>query len=1467
MKNIGIYLEQRPEIFQNDLMANVAYTLGQRRSLMQWRVAISSETSFDLIQKINAGKLAPVRETDPPRIGFIFTGQGAQWHAMGKELYEQYPLFAASMDACDKFLESFGAPFSLVAELNKSAAETLVNEAHISQPACTAVQIAIVDLLRAWGVWPHAVTGHSSGEIGAAYAAGILPMDACMAISYHRGMGIIELKKKFPDLQGGMMAVGCTKEEIAPIIAGLKNKEVRVACFNSPSSLTISGDLAAIDELQTVMEEQGLFNRKLAVDVAYHSHHMKLIAETYKDALSWIDQPKPTYVKFYSSLVGHLVEPKACQPQYWVDNLTQAVRFSEALTQMVEPSNGHKTGVNMLVEIGPHSALAGPVKQILKAAGANAMKIPYASALIRKKDAVESALDLASALFVRGVALNFGAVNFPKPGKPPALLVDMPRYPWNHATKYWHDSRIQIKQKTRKVRRNDIIGVVANYSNDMEPTWRNIVRTDDLPWLRHHKIQGLTLFPMSGFVSMAIEAASQLAIQKDVQFDKFDIRNITVSQPLMITDEDIEMTINLRPYQEGTLSSSDSWNEFRIHSWVANKGWTEHCKGLIAVKSNDSNDVDGARLAEEATATLKSDIAEITRVGSTAVDHNKMYDTLNEIGVTYGPTFQGISNCQASESYSHATITVANTIAEMPKEYQSDMVIHPTFLEHLIEMYWPILGAGRTSVDTVYLPSSIGRIVLSKDIEEISKTAGNSLRAFCKGRAPETHPKPIQVSMFATKADDSTEAIIIMENLTIAPVIETIASIDDAHRELCYKLDWEPILEPIEVAVNGTNGHVNGNGVAESNSTSNYPTDEIIIVHGESESQKTLASKLASDIEHASGKTPVVGLLTEVETKEKLCIFLSELDKPLLSAITPEEFLALQKILTSVSGAMWVVRGAYVDSDNPDSNMITGLSRSIRSETLLKFATLDLDNKDKLSETSTVDAILKVFTATFGPKAEAGCELEFMERKGAFLTPRIINDAEMNEYVHKQTSTAVLESTPFSSEGRPLKMVIGTPGALDTLHFVDDTSVEEPLTEDEIEIEVKAIGMNPRDVMAALGHLSDYEFGAECSGTVAKIGSGVTSFQVGDHVAGISIAQGVYATFTRTKAALSLKLNKEISFEAAASIPVAYCTAHYALLDLARLESEESVLIHSAASMAGQAAISLAQLAGADVFVTVANSEEKALIVKEYGLPENRIFSSKNASFGPAIRSATNKRGIDVVLNSLASDADTMRETWDCLSNFGRFVEIGKRDASTRLETSRLESNTSFMSVDIMAIASERPKVMKRLVADVAKLLGNGQIKPVGPITVFPISDVETAFKVCQSGATAGKLVVVPQPEDQVKATQSNKQNKLLKPDATYILIGGTGGLGRTFARWMVGKGARNIVLVSRSGSETGKVKELIDEMAEVGAKIFVRSCDVADKASVDDLIANKLEGLPPVRGLVHGSMVLRVSFSHISRI
>jgi NADPH:quinone reductase-like Zn-dependent oxidoreductase len=1188
-----------------------------------------------------------------------------------------------------------------------------------------------------------------------------------MAISYYRGMATIELKKRFPELKGAMMAVGSSEKEITPLITQLAAKDVKIACFNSPQSLTISGDEPAIDELQAIMQEKQMFNRKLQVDVAYHSHHMKLVAKSYLGSLRSLDPPKSSPVKFHSSLLGHLIDGSKLEPSYWVDNLTESVRFSEALTRMCEPTKDHKTGVNIIVEIGPHSALAGPVKQILKACGANAMKIPYASALVRKTDAVETALALAATLFVRGATLDLGAVNFARPSKQPSLLVDMPRYPWNHKTKYWHESRMMQKHKTRTMPRNDLLGTLANYSNDLEPIWRNILRIDDLPWLRQHKIQSLTLFPLSGFIAMVLEAASQRASLRNAQYDHFELRDLTVSTPLMIADEDIETTIQLRPHQGASLISSNIWDEFRIHSWTAINGWTEHCKGLVAIKCKDCNNVDSGRLTQESEALLQSTITEIIGGELVSVSKSKIYDTLSELGVSYGPSFQGMNDCHASDTCCMSNIMVVDTAQDMPQGFQTNMTVHPAFLEQLIEMYWPILGAGRTSLDTVYLPSSIRRMTISRHIAELTNTPGNSLRAFCKGVLPAMYPKPAQVSMFATASNDSREALITLDNLTISPILEKNMSSDsESHRELCYKLDWEPILQPLNSSVangitNGISKHssefpagtANGtcNGLSKGpNRESNFSEGEVAIICGDSEFQNLLATNLADALEHLTGKRPAVGALADIKTDGKLCLFLSELDKPLLSSLTLAQFTALQKVLTSVQGILWVVRGAYVSSRTPEANMITGLSRSIRSETLLKFATLDLDSECILSDADTVKAILTVFRGTFSRQPGTNCELEFMERKGTFFTPRIINDDMMNTYVHKKTKGTVLENTLFAQDGRPLQLVIGSPGALETLHFVDQL-LEEHLPDNEIEVEVKAIGMNPRDVAAAMGQLETLNFGFECSGIVTKTGNDVTNLAVGDRIAGISVFQGVCSTYSRIKESFAFKISDDMSFAEAASIPVAYSTAHYGLIDLGQLLKEDSVLIHGAGTAVGQAAICLAQMIGAETFVTVGSNESKELVKKAYNMRDDHIFSTHSIAFAPAIRQATDQYRLDIVLNCLPTDADTLGEIWDCLGNFGRFVDIGKQGANARLETARFESNRSYMSLDMISIAVERPKVMKRLLTAISELLKHPKIRPVCPITVLPMSNVEAAFKVLQGGNTDGKLILSPLPGDKVK--------------------------------------------------------------------------------------------------------------------
>jgi acyl transferase domain-containing protein len=367
MKQLIVFIEQHPEVLQQRLPCDVAYTLGQRRSHLPWRIGVVASSLGDLAESLSAGDVKPSRASPvPPRVAFVYTGQGAQWHAMGRELNKSHPVFANVLRAADACLRELGADFSLVDELDKAEDASRVGQVDISQPACTAVQLALTALLRSWGIRPMSVTGHSSGEIAAAYAAGALSLETAMAIAYFRGQAVLRLREKHADLRGAMLAVGAGPDEIAPTVKRLQTGTAVVASENSPRSVTVSGDASAVEELAAQAERMQLFHRKLHVDVAYHSPHMKLVAGEYRD---FIQDVRPVAaredVRFFSSLHGRELRDLATlDASYWVDNLVNPVRFSTALRELCSAA---EEAPDVIVEVGPHAALEGPINQTLQA--------------------------------------------------------------------------------------------------------------------------------------------------------------------------------------------------------------------------------------------------------------------------------------------------------------------------------------------------------------------------------------------------------------------------------------------------------------------------------------------------------------------------------------------------------------------------------------------------------------------------------------------------------------------------------------------------------------------------------------------------------------------------------------------------------------------------------------------------------------------------------------------------------------------------------------------------------------------------------------------------------------------------------------------------------------------------------------------------------------------------------------------
>ncbi|UKZ47848.1 Type I Iterative PKS [Trichoderma virens] len=1505
VEKLGIYIEQHPEVFQKRLVRDMAYTLGERRTHLQWRIAITASSCDELANALNGVGATPVVASNEPKVAFVYTGQGAQWAGMGKELMESHPVFANTIKACSDYLQEIGAEFSLLAELAKGEKETLVNEAHISQPACTAIQIGLTKLLESWGIAPSAVIGHSSGEIGAAFAAGSINIEDAMSAAYWRGKVSSDMRLKHPDLRGAMLAVGAGAEEVKGIIKTRGLQNVTVACENSPDSITASGDEEDVDKLAAELETRSIFKRKLRVTVAYHSAHMQLVADDYKAAIKNMKDKTTSKVEFYSSLVGRKLDSAmSLGPSYWVDNLTKPVLFSPALKELYEG-----TKPDVIIEVGPHSALEGPIKQILKNISSQAaMGVKYLSCLIRNQHATSTALDCAGSLFVKGHPINLRKINHPNASlRLPAVVSDFYPYPWSEH-KYWFEPRSSKQLRQKPFMRHDLLGLLEDSYSDIEPKWKNVISTDDVPWLKDHRMQSLATFPLAGYICMAVEAASQRAQLRDIpaeQIDGFRLREIQVSKALILDDgAPYEMIFSLKPYAEGTRFNSSDWDEFRISSWTSARGWLEHCSGLVGIKK-------AAPINPVSDGLLRA--ASIRRQHTLGMSCHQLpmdgfYSELESRGAGYSGVFRisPDADVKIHEQYSTASLTIPNTATVMPASFEPASIAPAAFVDLLFQLTFPILGAGSGEMPSLFMPSAVKAIEISS---KFPNTPGERVQVVAHGCPDFTAPGPVDffIDMWY---QDAIEPVTKISGFRMTPVN---GDIDDgvSPRSICYKVQWESLDEVNEKAERGAkencaieNGHENGDSSgkmsasSEANGTKSHASghydgpkmtpehvnDNSVIGNGSNGTIGEVAASNLNDglsnadfvlVSHRDGSDPLVGTLLDLlelrTTKrprlidfsnlipESGCCYicLSEIDEPLLANMTEEIFEKMQNLLVTCQSVLWVTSGAYRFAEQPESNISQGLLRTVRSEANKAVASLDLDPHSTLDVLDTAELILRAVKVSIAtPEDDTPVDYEFAEEGGKLMVPRVVKQEDMNLAIFHDTQATAAPPylQPFEQPGRRLTVAVGTYGALDSLYWKDED--ETPLGPHEVEIKVACTGMNFKDVVIAMGQVASPYLGIECSGTISRIGSCVSCLKVGDRVCAMSL--GAYSTFARCPASSAATIPDDMSFEVATSIPVVYCTAYYGIMDLARLEYGEKILIHAATGGVGQAAIQLAQMVGAEIYATVGSADKKKFLMDTYGIPETRIFYSRDVSFGPAVREATSSHGVDVVLNSLAGDL--LRETWECLAPFGRFIELGKRDITnnTRLEMAKLEYNCTFSSVDLTLLAARRPKLMQRTFASVMHLLENKTIQPIGPITPVNIQNVEGALRKLQSGKTTGKLVVTHSGQSQVKATHPAPRSDMLERDATYLIIGGTGGLGRSITRRMVRLGARHIILLSRSGKVTDDLTKLMKESRKLGASIYVVPCDVADEKSVQALVEELQDDLPPIRGIIHAAMVLR---------
>ncbi|KAK3948740.1 hypothetical protein QBC32DRAFT_380299 [Pseudoneurospora amorphoporcata] len=690
-------------------LEQTAWFAYKHRTAFPYRTAVTGSSLEDimkdldaLIAKADAGKAATISvralpETDIPKILGIFTGQGAQWATMSRGLLQSSKIYAQSIRKLDQVLQACPHPPSwfLEQEIMADASLSRVGKAAISQPLCTAVQIALIDLLADLGITFHTVVGHSSGEIAAAYAAGKLSARDSILVSYYRGK-YAHLASGAQGQSGGMVAAGLTKAEAEELCAMPEfGNRVCVAASNGPSSVTLSGDLDIVQKVHDHLVNEKKFARMLQVDTAYHSPHMVRPATEYIEALKACnisplqDGNGTTWV---SSVYGH-GEPTSEElaSSYWRDNMVNAVLFFEAVSTALEGQGPF----DCAIEVGPHAALRGPVTQTMKAKSGEA--IIYSGLLDRKLDD-----RIALADFLGWMWSNFGSCSaviekFVQGSVEPELahlhFQQGPSYPWDHSHTYYRESRVSRQYHFRTHKPHELLGIRTRDDNEHELRWRNILKYAKLPWAQGHKFQGQALLPASAYCIMVLDAAR--ALLGDRPASVVELRDLKFMAGITLEPESpgvetlFSLVVSNYPKDASTIEAL-----FTLTSAPAD--------GTIDMKLNFSGKLHIV-LGEKSPKALTHRPAQ--RAETLSAQPEAFYKMMAGTGLDYNGPFKGLTAIERRYKFS------SGNVKRFHADDETGLDISPATLDSCLQTaFLTVSSPGDGSLWTSFLPKVMSRV-------------------------------------------------------------------------------------------------------------------------------------------------------------------------------------------------------------------------------------------------------------------------------------------------------------------------------------------------------------------------------------------------------------------------------------------------------------------------------------------------------------------------------------------------------------------------------------------------------------------------------------------------------------------------------------------------------------------------------------------------------------------------------------
>ncbi len=1238
-------------------LADVCYSAATRKSALEHRLAVAAKSTKELMDSLEAFLKDETRpgmvynkagKNKHPKVGFIFSGQGPQWYAMGQQLLQSNPVFKDVILKVDTIFSRI-AGWSLLEEMNKDEASSRVSETRIAQPAIMAIQVAMTEVWKSWGVHPDGCVGHSIGEVAAAYAAGALTLEQAVEVIYHRSRG----QHKATD-KGKMLAVGLPLEDVKREIAGLEDR-ISIAAINGSNMVALSGDHEPLEQVAQNLDKNDVFHRFLRVNVPFHSHHMEPLKEELIASLAHLE-PSDAKVPLYSTVTKKQETGKHLLSHYWYSNVREPVYFTDALQAMIDD------GFTTFIEVAPHPILTAGAQELLQN---NEVKdgliVP---SLRRKEDEAIVSMGSLGILFTHGYPVNwqqfFGLHR---------QFVKMPHYAWQHES-HWFENEKCAEGRLGKGFHPHLIDFKQSVADPNNVIWDVELSKAIHPYIEEHKVEGTIVFPGTGHLEIATAAAKEI-----YQNHSVCLENIQLASALFLPEEG--------DAPETRLEFSSQAGDYALYSKTDRSAeeWTKHSWGKIITGDNPQQ-------------AKQVDIQEIKNRIIDPLSISDLYLELKEAGLQYGESFRCIRNMWEGNNELLGLLQISKK-----NKYESEKFhFHPTLLDACLHM---IEYAGKWLHDkgklNVYLPTKVQKYILYQQPGE---------EVWCHIRVTAISESHIVADYMIL-----TETGELIAEMRGAQFTNISQADEHPHNQLyngMYAYQWELLAEnELDLTPSASEkfvifSDINAVGKKLAAKVETEGREVVMIVKEDYEGEIKENTHKVNPVDQQNLQQTLADI--EADGHIDKIVYLWSLDaeyQPELSVSALEEQqnnLSLHMLNTlraitenGLEPAFYAItQGVEMLEDDTSVNLnqaaVLGMGRVMMNE----FPQINTKLIDVHAEEIPGGAVTLCNIIRADVKANRNIPELAVRESGIYM--RKLN-AVTEESAHLE-GAAMLSTTDTA-------FYATLPDAKNVEKVTCYRSSSQKPATDEVVIQVCAAGIGVDEFTTATLN-NETVIGYECAGTVVAVGEAVKGFKVGDAV--IATVAGAMASYVISKAENTWLKPEDINFTEAAGLPLSFITAGYALQYLKNIRKDDIVLIHDACEPIGQACIQLARMAGARVIAS-ANTERKCDFLRSLGV--EGVFNTQT-NFKDEVMHATSQKGVDIVVNTL--EGRGAFQSAQCLNAFGTFIELNRNNKGL---FAHAQQNFSYHFVDPRLLLQEREALCSQLFSVVLGLIEEGKLTPI----------------------------------------------------------------------------------------------------------------------------------------------------------